>query len=161
MVKKWRLLAIYLGTIFTDSYDDTKGIKRRIAIARKAVASMAKIWKNNSMSLKTKLRIIKCLVFPIATYGAEFWVMKDSDRKRIKAFELWNYRRLFRIKWVEMRTNEWVVGRLGQKPCLLQDIDRRNVSFFGHVIRNKVLGCGSYHGKVKTWEAQNEICRQH
>ena len=63
--------------------------------------------------------------------------MKDSDRKRINAFELWAYRRLLCIKWVEMRTNEWVVGRLGQKPCLLQDIDRRKLSFVGHVIKNK------------------------
>ena len=65
----------------------------------------------------------------------------DSDRKRINAFELWAYHRLLRIKWVAMRTNEWVVGRLGHKPCLLQDIDRRKLSFVGHVIRNKGLGC--------------------
>ena len=138
----------YLGAIFTDSYDDTKEIKRRITIAKNAAVSLAKVWKNNSISLKTKLRILKCLVFPIATYGAECWVMKDSDRTRIDAFELWAYRRLLCIKWVEMRTNEWVVGRLGQKPCLLQDIDRRKLSFVGHVIRNKGLGCDLITGMV-------------
>ena len=88
----------YLGAIFTDSYDDTKEIKRRIAISKNAVVSLAKVWKNNSISLKTKMQILKCLVFPIATYGA---------------FELWAYRRLLRTKWVEMRTHEWVVGKLG------------------------------------------------
>ena len=61
----------YLGAIFTDSYDDTKEVERKIAIAKNAVVSVAKVWKNNSISLKTKLRIITCLVFPIATYGAE------------------------------------------------------------------------------------------
>ena len=91
----------YLGAIFTDSYGDTKEIKRRSAIAKNAVVSLAKVCKNNSISLKTKLRILKCLVFPIATYGAECWVMKDSDCKRINAFELWACRRLLRIKWVE------------------------------------------------------------
>ena len=74
--------------------------------------------------------------------------MKDSDLKRIKAFELWAYRRLVRIKWVEMRTNEWVAGKLRQRPCLLQDIDRRKLSFVGHVIRSKGLGCDLITGMV-------------
>ena len=67
--------------------------------------------------------------------------MKDSDRKRINAFKVWAYRRLLRIKWVGMRTNEWVVARLGQKPCLLQDIDILKLSLVGHTIRNNGLGC--------------------
>ena len=104
----------YIGAIFTDSYDDTKEIKRRTVIAKSAVVSLAKVLKNNSISIKTKMRVLKCLVFPIATYGAECWVMKDSDLKRIKAFELRAYRRLLRVKWVEMRTNEWVVGKLAK-----------------------------------------------
>ena len=74
--------------------------------------------------------------------------MKDSDRQRINPFELWVYCPLLRIKWVEMRTNEWVVGRLGKKPYLLQDIDRRKLSFIGHVIRNKGLGCDLITGMV-------------
>ena len=138
----------YLDTICTDCYDDTKEIKRRIAIAKTAVVSLAKVWNYKSISFTTKMRILKCLVFPIATYGAECWVMKDSDRKRIKAFELWAYRRLLRIKWVEMRTNEWVVGKLGQRPCLLQEIDKRKLSFVGHVIRSKELGCDLIMGMV-------------
>ena len=47
-----------------------------------------------------------------------------------------------------MHTNEWVVGRLGQKPCLLEDINRRKLSFVGHVIRNKGLGCDLITGMV-------------
>ena len=72
----------YLGVIFTDSYDDTKEIKRRIAIAKNAVASLVKVWKNKLISLKTKMQILKCLVFPIAMYGAECWVIKGSDYKK-------------------------------------------------------------------------------
>ena len=52
------------------------------------------------------------------------------------------------IKWVEMRTNEWVAAKLGQRPCLLQDIDRRKLSFVGHVIRSKGLGCDLITGMV-------------
>ena len=94
------------------------------------------------------MQILKCLLFPIATYRTVCLVLKDSDRNRINAFELWAYRRLLRTKWVEMRTNEWVVGKLGQKPCLLQDIDRLKLSFVGHLIRNKGLGCDLITGMV-------------
>ena len=117
-----------LGALLTDSYDDTKEIKRRIDIARIAVVSLATAWKFNSMSLKTKMRLLKCLVFPIATYRAECWVMKNRDCKRINAFKPWAYRRLLRVKWVEVRTNKRVVGKLGQKPYRLQDIDGRKLS---------------------------------
>ena len=63
------------------------------------------------------------------------------------------------------RTNEWVVSKLRQRPCLLQDIDRQKLSFVGHVIRNKGLGCNLITGivfrKLKTWKTQNETCRQY
>ena len=67
--------------------------------------------------------------------------MEDNDHKRINAFELWAYCQLLHIKWVEMHTNEWVVGKHGQKLCLLEGIDRQKLSFVGHVIRSKGLEC--------------------
>ena len=73
---------------------------------------------------------------------------KDSDSKRSEAFELWTYRRLLRIKWVEMHANEWVISKLGRKSCLLQDIDKRKLSFVGLVIRNKGLGYDLLTGMV-------------
>ena len=100
----------YLGAFFTDCYD-TKEIKQRIAIAKIAVVSLAKVWKNNLISLKTKLQIRKCLVLSKATYGVEYWVMNDSGHKKINAFELWAYPQLLCIKWVEMHTkNESLAG---------------------------------------------------
>ena len=79
--------------------------------------------------------------------------MEDSDCKRMEAFELWANHQLFCIKWVEMYTNEWVVGQLGRKQCLLKDINKWKLSFVGHAIRNKGLGCilltGMVFGKQK------------
>eukprot|EP00794_Sanderia_malayensis_P019307 gene19307-21231_t len=61
----------YLGALITNNYDDTKEIPRRIAIAKNATVSLNKIWKDKSISKQTKIRLLRSIVFPIATYGSE------------------------------------------------------------------------------------------
>ena len=84
----------YLGAVFTNNYDDSVEIKRSIGIAKNATISLTKIWKNGSITLKTKMRLLNTQVFSIASYGAECLVLKKSDKKRIQSFEMWCYRRL-------------------------------------------------------------------
>ena len=88
---------IYLGTLITSNCDDTKEIRRRLCIAKNAVISLTQIWKDKGISIGTKKRLLKSLVFSIAIYGSECWVLKRSDEKKIEAFELWCYRQLLRI----------------------------------------------------------------
>ena len=76
----------YLGATITTSYDDSKEIRKRISIAKNAVIALSHMWKNKSISLKTKKRLLNALVFPVATYGSECWVLKQSDRKRLASF---------------------------------------------------------------------------
>ena len=61
----------YLGALITNNYDDTKEIRRRIAIAKNATISLSKVWKDKSISKKTKIRLLRSIVFPIATYRSE------------------------------------------------------------------------------------------
>ena len=75
---------VSLGSLITDSYDDTKEIKR-LCIDRNAMVSLTKIWKDKSISLRTKKRLLQSLVFSIASC----WVLKKGDKKKIEAFELW------------------------------------------------------------------------
>ena len=72
----------FLGAVFANNYDDSVEIKRRIGIAKNATISLTKIWKNKSIALKTKMRLLNTLVFSIASYGAECWVLKKSDKKK-------------------------------------------------------------------------------
>ena len=67
---------IYLGSLITNNCDDTKGIRRRVFIAKNAVILLTQIWKDNGSSAGTKKRLLKSLVFSIASYGSECWVLK-------------------------------------------------------------------------------------
>ena len=102
----------YLGVVFTDKYNDSMEIKRRLAIAKNVTVALTKIWKDKNICLRTKKRLLTSLVFPIATYGAECWWLKQSERNRIDSFELWCYRRLLRISWTEKKTSEEVLQQI-------------------------------------------------
>ena len=129
----------YLGAVFTNNYDDSAEIKRRIGIAKSATISLTKIWKNRSISLKTKMRLLTTLIFPIASYGAECWVLKTSDEIRIQSFEMWCYRRVLRISWTDRITNEEVLRRISCKERLLNTLNERKLAFIGHILRTNGL----------------------
>ena len=77
----------YLGAIFTSNSDVSTEVKRRICIAKNAAVALSKLWKDRNISLTTKERVLKTLAFPIASYGAECWVLKAADRKRIETIQ--------------------------------------------------------------------------
>ena len=153
----------YLGATFTNKVDDTKEVRRRIAMAKTAMISLTNIWKDRSISERTKKRLLQALVFPIATYRAECWVLKKVDRRKIASFELWCYRRLLRVSWVDKRTNELVMEKIGQCRRLLDNIDDRKLRFLGHLARTngltKDLLFGTIPGK-RTWKTKNKNVRQ-
>ena len=126
---------VYLGAMITENHDDSKEIKRRIAIAKSAMISLVNVWKDRAISVTTKKRLLKSLVFSIATYGSECWVLKTTDKKKINSFELWCYRRLLRIKWTDRKTNEYVLSKIGISERLLTTIVKRKMAFVGHVFR--------------------------
>ena len=121
--------------MISDQCDDSPELKRRLAIAKNATVSLSSIWKDKSITRTTKIRLLRSLVFPIATYGCESWAMKKSDRKRVEAFELWAYRRLLCISWTERKTNQYVLDSIGNKWRLLEHIDQLKLRYFGHVVR--------------------------
>ena len=76
---------VYLGTLITNNYDDNKEIRRRLYIARSAMVSLTNIWKDRSISITTKKRLLHILVFSIVSYGSECWVLtKIWTRRRLK-----------------------------------------------------------------------------
>ena len=127
----------YLGATIKATYNDSKEIRKRLSSAINAVIALSHTWKNKSISTKTKKRLLNTFVFPIATYGSECWVVKQSDRKRPASFELWSYRRLLRVSWTEHRTNDSILNQLEirAEDQLLNCIDRRKLAFLGNVVR--------------------------
>lgn len=87
----------YLRLVITNTGDCEPEIRRHIAMARSSTTKLTRIWKDTSITIKTKLRLLRILIFPIATYAAETWTVKMADRRRIDALEMWCYRRMLRI----------------------------------------------------------------
>ena len=78
--------------------------RRRLAMGMGAVQNMVSIWKSRGMSLGLKVRFLRATAFPIAIYACESWTMTSGDKNRVDAFEMWCYRRLLMVSWMERKT---------------------------------------------------------
>jgi len=130
---------IYLGAMINVNYDDSKEIKRRIAMAKTAVISPVKIWQDRVISITTKGRLLKSLVFSVTTYGSECWMLKTIDTKKINSFKLWCYRCLLRIKWTDKKTNEYVLNKIGTSERSLTTIIKQKMVFSGMYSENVTI----------------------
>ena len=111
-------------------------IKRRLAKGKAAMTGMSKIWKDQNIRIETKVRLVKALVFSVTTYGAETWVMRKQERKKVDAFEMWCWRRLLRVSWTERKTNKWILEQVKSDIPLEAKISQSLLQYVGHVIRN-------------------------
>ena len=84
-------------------------IKRRLLLARKVMTNLDNIFKSRDITLSTKVRLVKAMVFPVVMYGCESWTVKKAERQRIDAFELWCWRRLLRVPWTARRSNQSIL----------------------------------------------------
>ena len=76
-----------------------RNIKRLLVLGRKVMTNLDSILKSRDITLSTKVRLVKAMVFPVVMYGCESWTIKKAERRRIDAFELWYWRRLLRFPW--------------------------------------------------------------
>ena len=84
-------------------------IKRRLLLGRKGVTNLDSIFKSRDITLPTKVRLVKAMVFPVVMYGCESWTVRKAERQRIDAFELWCWRRLLRVPWTARRSNQFIL----------------------------------------------------
>ena len=94
---------IFWGSKFTADGDCSYEIKRRLLLGRKVMTNLDSIWKSWDITLPTKVRLVKAIVFPVVIYGCESWTVKKAECRRIDAFELWCWRRLLRVPWTARR----------------------------------------------------------
>ena len=106
-------------------------------MARASCISLTDIWKDRGISRETKIRIMHTLVFPIALYGCETWSVGMADKKKIVAFEMWCWRRMLRIPWMEHKTNDFVLNQIGQNATVFTKIERSKLQYFGHICRRQ------------------------
>ena len=94
------------GSKITADGDCSHEIKRRLLLERKVMTNLDSIFKSRDITLPTKLRLVKAMVFPVVMYGCESWTVKKAERRRIDAFEVWCWRRLLRVPWTARRSNQ-------------------------------------------------------
>src|SRR3984885_7787555 len=129
----------YLGATITEDDGSEEDMRARLGMAKNVLSGMGTIWKNKGITTPTKLRLLRTLIWPIATYGSEAWTYRKSEIKRIKAFETTSYRRILRIHWTAKKRNEEGLKEVGGKQ-LWGEIEKRKVKTFGHIMR-KTTNC--------------------
>ena len=97
---------IFLGSKITTEGDCSHEIKRCLLLGRKVMTNLEGILKSRDITLPTKVRLVKAMVFPVVMYGCERWTMKKAECQRIDALEMWCWRRLLRVPWAARRSNQ-------------------------------------------------------
>ncbi len=124
----------YLGSMIGMDGDSTPEISVRLAIARDTTSQLLGLWKAKEISLQLKKQLMKSLVWSVALYGSESWTLKEADKRKITAFELWAWRRILCVSWTERRTNSWVRQTVGvpEDQGLLAQLKKRKLAMYGH-----------------------------
>ena len=108
----------FLGSKITADSDCSHEIKRRLLLGRKVMSNLDSIFKSRDITLPTKVRLVKAMVFPVVMYGCESWTVKMAERRRTDAFELWCWRRLLRVPWTAGRSNQSILKEISPEYSL-------------------------------------------
>ena len=100
------------GSKITEDGDCSHEIKRRLLLGRKVMTNLDSIFKSRDITLPTKVRLVKAMLFPVVKYGCESWTVKKAERRRIDAFELWCWRRLLRVPWTIRKSNQSILKEI-------------------------------------------------
>ena len=112
------------------------------------------ILKSRDMTLPTKVRLVKAMVFPVVMYGCESWIIKKAENPRVDAFELWCWRRLLRVPWTARRSNLSILKEISPGCSLEGLILKLKLQYFGHLMRRadsfqKILMLGKIEGRSR------------
>ena len=97
---------------------------------------MKTVFVSRNLSLKLKIRMVRCYSLPALLYGVEAWTLTEALIRRLESFEMWIYRRILRIPWIEHKTNEEVLRRMDKIKEVTFTAKRKKMKYLGHIIRN-------------------------
>ena len=123
------------GSKITAVGDCSHEIKRCLLLGRKVMTNLDSILKTRDITLPTKVRLVKAMVFPVVMYGCESWTVKKAEHRRIDAFELWCWRRLLRVLWTARRSNQFTLKETSPGCSLEGLMLRLRLQYFGHLMR--------------------------
>ena len=144
---------LYFGVLQNHSDGDcSHEIKNRLLLGRKAMTNLNSILK--SITLPTKVHLVKATVFRAVMYGCESWTLKTAEHQRIDAFELWCWRRLLSVPWTARRSNQSIPKEISPEYSLEGLMLKLQLQYFGHLMQRtdsfeKTLMLGKIEGERK------------
>ena len=125
---------IFGGSKISADGDCNHEIKRHLLLGRKVMTNLDSIFKSRDISLPTKVRLVKAMVFPVVMYGCEIWTVRKAEHRRIDAFELWCWRRLLRVPWTARRSKQSILKELNPGISLEGLMLKLKLQYFGHLM---------------------------
>ena len=125
---------IFLGSKITADGDCSHEIKRSLLLGRKVMTNLDSIFKSRDITLPTKVRLVKAMVFPVVMYGCESWTVKKAECQRIDASELQYWRRLLRVPWTARRSNQSILKEINPGISLDRIMLKLNLQYCGHLM---------------------------
>ena len=143
---------ICLGSQITADGDCSHKIKRRLLLGRKVMTNLDTILKSRDITLPTKVRLVKAMVFPVFMYRCESWTVKKAECQKTDAFELWCWRRLLRVPWTSRRSNQSSLKEISPGCSLEGLMLKLKLQYFGYLMQRvdsleKTLTLGGTGGR--------------
>ena len=159
MGKQWKQWETLFGGGYkiTADGDCSHEIKRRLLLGRKDMTNLDSILKSRHVTLPTKVRLVKAMVFPVVTYGCESWTIKKAERRRFDAFGLWCWRRHLRVPWTTRRSNQPILKEISPEYSLEGLMLKLKLQYFGHLTwradsLEKTLMLRKIEGRSRRWQ---------
>ena len=127
------------------------------------MTSIDSILKSRDITLSTKVHVVKAMVFPVVTHGCESWTLKNTEGRRIDAFELWCWRRLFRVPWTAWRSNQSILMEISPDYSLEGLMLKLKLQYFSQLMRRtdsleKTLMLGKIEGRRRRgWQRMRQL----
>ena len=157
MANRWRNSGtvadfIFLSSKITADGDCSHETKRHVLLGNTVMTNLDSILKSRGITLPTKVRLAKAMVFPVVIYGCENWTIEKAERQRIDAFELWSWRRLLRVPLTARRSNQSILKEISPECSLERLMLKLKLQYFGHLRQRadsfeKTLMLGKIEGK--------------
>ena len=123
------------GSKITADDDCSHEIKRHLLLGRKVMTNIDSILKSRDVTLPTKVRLVKAMVFLVVMYGCESWTIKKAECRTIDAFEMWCWRKLLRVPWAAMRSNQSILNEISPEYSLEGLMLKLKLQYFGHLMQ--------------------------
>ena len=122
------------GSKISADVDCSHEIKRHLLLGRKVMTNLDSMFKSRDITLPTKVRLVKAMVFPVVMYGCESWTLKKAERQRIDAFEMLCWRKLLRVSWTAWRSNQSTLKEISPGISLEGMMLKLKLQYFGHLL---------------------------